>query len=301
MEVIQERIRQLKKEKKAVLLAHYYQNMEVQEVADFVGDSFALSKTAREVDAKVIVFCGVHFMAESAKILSPEKTVLLPVRDAGCPMADMMTAEDVQRLKDQYPQAGVLCYVNSSAEVKALSDVCCTSSNAVSIAKAMPQKQIIFVPDQNLGQYVAQQVPQKEIVLCEGYCIVHHRVTAEEVIQAKEAHPDAVFLAHPECTPQVLAQADMVGSTAQILNYVERSDKNVFIIGTEQGILENLRIKHPNKTFYLASPKLVCTNMKKTKLEDVLASLEKMQHDITLDEDTRLKAYNSLDRMLSSG
>lgn len=295
---IQEKILKLKKDKNAVILAHIYQDGAVQDIADFVGDSLELSRKAADVKSDVIVFCGVRFMAESAKILNPEKTVLLPVIDAGCPMADMVTASDVTAHRKKHPDAAVVCYVNSSAETKAECDICCTSSNAVKVVKSLKEKKVIFVPDENLGSYVAAQVPEKEIILHKGYCIVHKRVLEDEVRKAKKAVPGAKLLVHPECTPDVVAQADFVGSTAQIIKYARESGHDKFIISTEMGILHVLQKENPGKEFYMASPKLVCTNMKKTHIEDVLRSLQNMEHEIILEEDLIKRAKKSLDRML---
>ncbi len=288
----------LKKEKNAVIVAHSYQRDEVQEIADMVGDSFALSKFCATTDAEVVVFCGVHFMAESAKILSPEKTVLLPEIDAGCPMADMITGPDLKEFKAKNPDAAVVCYINSSAEVKAESDVCCTSSNAVNIVKKMPEKKILFVPDMNLGRFVAEQVPEKEIICWEGYCITHFRITAEEVLKVKELHPDAKLLIHPECRPEVVELGDFVGSTKQIIDYARNSDCQKFIIGTEMGVLYQLQNENPNKTFYMMSNGLVCPNMKKTRLVSVYNALAEMKYQMELDENVRLKAKTCLERML---
>ncbi|WP_207669202.1 quinolinate synthase NadA [Natranaerovirga pectinivora] len=293
-----ERINALKKEKNAMIIAHLYQKAEVQDIADFVGDSFELSKKAKENDAETIVFCGVHFMAESAKILSPHKKVLLPRSDAGCPMADMVSEKEVKLLREKYPDAAIVCYVNSSAEVKALSDICCTSSNAVKVVESLPHKQIVFIPDENLGNYVAKQVKDKEIIPFKGYCITHKLVTREEVIRIKNEFPEAELLVHPECTEEVLGEADFAGSTAQIINYVKHSNKDTFIIGTEEGILHKLHNENPGKTFYLASPKLICMNMKKTSLEAVLDALENETTEIVLEDEVRERAYLSLNRML---
>ncbi len=295
---IQEKILKLKKEKNAVILAHIYQDGAVQDIADFTGDSLELSRKAANADNDVIVFCGVRFMAESAKILNPEKTVLLPVIDAGCPMADMVTGQDVIEHRKNHPDAAVVCYVNSSAETKAECDICCTSSNAVNVVQSLKEKEVIFVPDENLGSYVASQVPEKDMILHKGYCIVHKRVLEDEVKKAKESLPNAKLLVHPECTPDVVAQADFVGSTAQIIKYVKESEDKEFIISTEMGILHVLENQNPEKKFYMASPKLVCVNMKKTHIEDVLRSLENMEHEIILDEDLMIRAKKSLDRML---
>ncbi len=293
-----EKIKTLKINKDAFILAHLYQSKEIQQIADFVGDSFELAKKAKEVINSVIVFCGVDFMAESAKILNHTKTVLLPVLDASCPMADMITADDVIALKKKYPNATVVCYVNTSAQVKAVCDVCCTSSNAVKIVNALPNKQIIFVPDENLGSFVAQQIKDKEIILYSGYCIVHKRVTVNDLELAKNAHPNAKILVHPECVDEIIKMADFAGSTGQILNFVKNSNENEFIIGTEQGILYPLQEQNKNKTFYLLTPKLLCVNMKKTHLEDVLRCLETNTYEITISEDIINKAKNSLNKMM---
>ncbi len=292
-------ILKLKRERNAVIVAHNYQIDDVQEIADVVGDSFALSKYCAEDPRDVIVFCGVHFMAESAKILSPQKTVLLPEINAGCPMADMVTAQDVRKMKETYPGAAVVCYINTSAEVKAECDICCTSSNAVKVIESLSEEQIIFVPDKNLGDYIAKKVPRKKMILWEGYCITHHRVTTEDVKMVKETHPDALVLAHPECRPEVVALADFVGSTKQIIDFAAASKENKFIIGTEMGVLVRLRKDNPHKTFYLLSQGLICPNMKKTKLESVYHALRDMKYAIELEEEIRLKAKGSLERMLA--
>lgn len=298
LENIVSEINKLKKEKNAVILAHFYERDETQDIADFVGDSLELSRKARDLEADVIVFCGVYFMAESAKVLSPQKTVLLPVLNAGCAMADMVTKEDVLRLRKEHPEAAVVTYVNSSAEVKAVSDICCTSSNAVKVAKAIPQKEIIFVPDKNLGHYVSLFVPEKKFILHSGYCPTHDIMTIEDVKIAKAAHPGAPILVHPECSPEVVEQADFVGSTAQIIDYAGKADDKDIIIGTERGVLHRLRQLNPDKNFYLLSEKLTCADMKKCKPEDVLKSLQTMQNDIQLDEETIKNASLSLSRML---
>lgn len=293
-----EEIKKLKKERNATIVAHSYQIDEVQDIADVVGDSFALSKYCASSDADVIVFCGVHFMAESAKILSPQKTVLLPEKDAGCPMADMVTADDVRRLKSQHPGAVVVCYINSSADVKAESDVCCTSSNAVKVVESIEEKDIIFVPDKNLGSYVAKMVPDKNVILWDGYCITHHRVKIDEVKKVRELHPDAELLVHPECQPEVVESADFVGSTKQIIDHATQSSGSKFIIGTEMGVLYKLRKDNPEKTFYLLSQGMICVNMKKTTLESIYNSLKQMENKIELKEDVRVRAKKALDRML---
>ena len=299
-EMIQE-IKKLKKQQNAVIVAHNYQADEVQEAADMVGDSLALSRYCANNSADIVVFCGVEFMAESAKILSPFKTVLLPERDAGCPMADMVTAEAIQEKKREIPDAVVICYINSSAAVKAESDICCTSSNAIKVARTVKQDKIIFVPDQNLGQYVAQNVPEKQIILWKGFCATHHRVRLKQVKKAREAHQDAVLLVHPECRPEVIENADFVGSTKQIIDYARNSDKAKFIVGTEDGILYSLKKENPEKTFYLLAPGLVCPDMKKTSLNSVYTALKEMKYQINIDEEIRLKAKGCLERMLEIG
>lgn len=291
-------ILKLKKERDAVILAHNYQPAEVQEVADFIGDSFVLSRQAADTKNKVIVFCGVHFMAESAKILSPDKTVLLPVADAGCPMAEMVNAERLREAKKKYPDAAVVCYVNSSAEVKAESDICCTSSNAVKVVQSVKSRRVIFVPDENLGRYVAGKVKDKDIIFWEGFCITHKRIKPEEVTQIRRLHPDAKILVHPECRPEVQQLADFIGSTTEIIDYAKQLPEKDIIIGTEEGVLHTLRKQNPDKNFYLLSPGLICANMKKTGREDVRNALLNMQHEIVVPEAVRLKALKSLEEML---
>ncbi len=296
-QMIQE-INKFKKEKDAIILAHNYQIPEVQQVADIIGDSLALSRAAQEVNNKLIVFCGVHFMAESAKILSPHKKILLPAIDAGCPMADMVTAEDLIEYKTKNPDTTIVCYVNSSAEVKAESDICCTSSNALKVIKSINSKKILFVPDQNLGNYIKNKVEDKEIELWPGFCITHHRVKGHEVERAKELHPDAEVLVHPECNDEVIQRADFVGSTSQIISYATNSDKTKFIIGTEMGVLHKLETDNPDKKFYLLSTGLICNNMKKTTLNNIYESLKNEQYEIHVEEEIRIKALKALDRML---
>lgn len=291
-------INRMKKEQNAVIVAHSYQVDEVQEIADVVGDSFALSQFCASSTSDVIVFCGVHFMAESAKILSPEKTVLLPEINAGCPMADMVTADGLREMKKKHPQAAVVCYINSSAEVKAECDVCCTSSNALKVVKSIDSKDIIFVPDQNLGSYVAKMVPEKNIILWEGYCITHHKIKPDEALKAKELHQDALLLVHPECRPDIAELADFVGSTKQIIDYAKQSKHDKFIIGTEMGVLYQLKKDSPNKTFYLMSPGLICPNMKKTSLQSVHDALAYKRYEINLSEDVIRRSAHCLNKML---
>lgn len=294
-------IKKMKKEQNAVIVAHSYQVDEVQEIADVTGDSLALSQFCASSQADTIVFCGVHFMAESAKLLSPEKTVLLPEINAGCPMADMVTAEALKEAKKKYPHAAVVCYINSSAEVKAECDICCTSSNAEKVIRSIDKKDIIFAPDKNLGSYVAKKVPEKNIIFWEGYCITHHKIKKDAVIESKRLHPDAVLLVHPECRPEIQELADFVGSTKQIIDYARNSEHDKFIIGTEMGVLYQLKKENPNKTFYMMSTGLICPNMKKTSLQSVHDALAKRQYEITLDSGIIERASGSLNRMLAVG
>ncbi|HBA88973.1 MAG TPA: quinolinate synthase [Geobacter sp.] len=295
---IKSSIKTLLKERNAVLLAHNYMRDEVQEIADITGDSLALSMEAARTDADVIVFCGVHFMAESASILSPQKTVLLPRLDAGCPMADMVTVEGLVELKAKLPGVPVVTYVNSSAAVKAESDICCTSANALKVVQSLPEQEIIFAPDKNLGSYVAR-FTDKRFHLWEGYCPTHERLKPEVVRELKAKHPDAPFVCHPECNPAVVALADHACSTTGMYDYCQKSDARKFIIGTEAGILWRLRRDNPDKEFILASPALVCPNMKLTSLEDVLEALETMKPVVKVPEEIRIPAKRALDRMLA--
>lgn len=295
---MKEEIQQLKKEKKAVILAHYYVPDAVQDVADFIGDSFALAKMAKEADADRIVFAGVRFMGESAKILNPDKKVLMPDLNADCPMAHMATLTNIKRMRQEVPNLAVVCYVNSTAELKTQSDVCVTSSNAVEIIKNLPQKNIYFIPDQHLASFVKELVPEKNIILNDGYCITHHRMRVEDVRQAKAAHPDALVLVHPECKKEVVALADYAGSTAGILRYAKESQHAQFIIGTELGVLYELKKQNPHKKFYPMSDRLICVNMKKVTLEKVRDCLLYDQNEIVLDQQTMEQARLSMDCML---
>ncbi|WP_342304127.1 quinolinate synthase NadA [Methanolobus sp. ZRKC5] len=291
-----EKIQELKKERNAVILAHNYERGEIQDIADFTGDSLGLSKQAMEQEAEVIVFCGVHFMAESAAILSPEKTVLLPEKYAGCPMASMITADALREEKMKYPDAAVVCYVNSTAEVKAESDICCTSANAVEVVNSLEENEILFVPDKNLADYVSRY-STKKIIPWEGYCPTHNQILVTDVIKAKKEHPDAEVLAHPECRRDVIDMADKVFSTTGMVEYAKNSGDE-FIIATESGILHKLEKDNPGKRFYSVSEFAVCPEMKAIDLDSLLNSLEKMQHVITVPEDIRVKARIALDRML---
>ncbi len=291
-------ILRLKEERNAIIVAHLYQDGEIQDIADLVGDSFELSRYCANTDKDVIVFCGVHFMAESAKILSPDKTVLLPALDAGCPMADMADVEGLRELKARYPEAAVVCYVNTTAAIKAECDICCTSSIAEKVVRSLPNKQIIFLPDRNLGSYVAKQVPEKEFIFWAGFCPTHNALSPMHVAEAREAYPNALLAIHPEAPPSVVELADYVGSTKQIINYCTESDRNEFIIGTEEGILHPLKKKNPNKIFHMLKYNFICSNMKKTTMEVLYESLRDMKHVITLEEDILKKASLSLERML---
>jgi len=293
-----ERIAELKEELDAVIVAHNYQRPEVQDIADFVGDSLELSRQCTTVDARTIVFCGVHFMAEIAAILNPDRTVLLSEGSAGCPMADMVSADELREWKQRYPQALVVTYVNSSAETKAESYICCTSANGVEIVDSVPGNDILFVPDQNLGHYIATQT-KKNIILYPGFCYVHHRLKPEQVKLAKKLHSEAQVIVHPECRPEVITLADAALSTSQMLRYVKASSHNSFIIGTEEGLLHRLRQENPGKSFYLVSNSQICTNMKKTTLETLARTMELRQNKVTVPEGVRIKAKQAVDRMLA--
>lgn len=298
-EQLKQRIKELAAERNALLMAHNYQRDEVQEIADITGDSLALSMEAAKTDKEVIVFCGVHFMAESAAILSPEKIVLLPRADAGCPMADMVTAEGLRKFKAQHPGATVVTYVNSTAAVKAESDICCTSSNAVNVARSLDAEKLLLVPDRNLGRYIAKHVPEKECICWEGYCPTHDRLKVEEIKQARADHPGALFMAHPECTPEVLALADHICSTSGMYTFAKENPAGKFIVGTENGVLWRLKLENPEKEFIMPSRSLVCPNMKLTTLEDIVKCLETMEPRVTIPEEVWEKARLSLDRMLA--
>jgi quinolinate synthase len=296
---IVERIQKLKAERKAVILAHNYQIPEVQDIADFVGDSLGLSIQASRTDAEVIVFCGVHFMAETAKILSPGKTVLLPDKNAGCPMANMINGRQLRALKEQHPGAKVLCYVNTSAEVKAECDLCCTSANAVTMVRGALKdaQEIIFVPDQYLADYVSGQTGRR-FILWNGYCPTHARILPEDIVRAKALHPAAVVIAHPECTPEVRNLADRVASTEGMCRYVKETEAREIIVGTEVGIIHRLKKENPEKVFYPASERAICPNMKLITLEKVLWALEDMQPVIDVPPEIAAKARRCIERML---
>ncbi|OHB81915.1 MAG: quinolinate synthase [Planctomycetes bacterium RBG_19FT_COMBO_48_8] len=293
-----EQIEKIKAERGAVILAHNYQPGEIQDLADFTGDSLGLSIQASETDADVIVFCGVRFMAETAAILSPGKTGLLPEKSAGCPMADMITAEQLRQLKNENPDALVVCYINSSAEVKAESDYCCTSANAVEVVNSLPEdKLIIFVPDQHLGQFVAERTG-RDIVLWPGYCTTHVLITADDIKAARAKYPDAIVMAHPECTEPVKGASDELLSTGQMLKFAVRSTAKRFIIATEIGIIHTLKKQNPEAEFFPASDRAICPNMKKITLDKIIGSLQEMQYKIIVPETISIKAKKALDRMV---
>jgi len=294
---LQKEVRELLAERDAIMLAHNYQRDEIQETADITGDSLGLSQAAAESKASVIVFCGVHFMAESAAILSPEKTVILPRVDAGCPMADMITADQLRAEKDKRPGVPVVAYVNTSAEVKAESDICCTSANAVRVVDSLSSDTVYMVPDKNLSHYVSRST-SKRMEWWNGFCATHHKLMPGDVEKARRENPDALFVCHPECRPEVVDIADHVCSTSGMYKFCKESDAPAFIIGTEMGILYRLRKENPGKRFILPSDCLICPNMKLTTLEDVAESLREMSGVVTVPEDIRVRAKAALDRML---
>lgn len=295
---ITEEIQALKKEKNAVILAHYYVNPEVQEIADYIGDSFYLSKVAVGLKEQTIVFCGVSFMGESAKILNPDKTVLMPDVEADCAMAHMADAETIRRMREQYEDLAVVCYINSTAELKRHSDVCVTSANAVQIVRAMPNQNIFFIPDKNLAHFVAEQVPEKHFVYNDGYCPVHEKMQVRELLDVKEQHPKAEILCHPECPKAVLELADYVGSTSGIIRYAAESACREFIIGTENGVRWKLEQENPGKTFYFTKTEPVCRDMKRITLEKILHVLKTGEQALEVNEALREAAQKQLERML---
>jgi quinolinate synthase len=294
----QQEVRQWLARRNAILLAHNYQPPEIQDTADFLGDSLALSLTAAKTPAAVIVFAGVHFMAETAAILCPDKTVLLPRLDVGCFMADTISAQDLRERKAQLPGVPVVTYVNSSAAVKAESDICCTSANAVKVVNSLAASRVLMVPDQNLAKYTARHT-DKEVLFWQGCCNIHDALTAEEVKDCRRSHPEALFLAHPECRPEVLDLADAIRSTSGMLEFVRASAAPEFIVGTEQGILYTLKQQNPGKKFYSPSPRLVCPDMKRISLDDIVTALKENRHLITLPEDMRRRALTAVERMLA--
>jgi len=292
-----EKINKLKKEKNAVVLAHCYQNVEIDEVADFVGDSLYLSKKAKDTNADIIVFAGVSFMAETAKLLSPDKKVLLPRTEAGCFMANMIDTEGLKEFKAKYPNRPVVCYVNSTAAIKAESDICCTSSNAVEIVKKLNEKEVLFVPDTYLGKWVESKLDGVKVITYNGFCPTHLRVFADDIKKARVEHPNAKILAHPECHHTVTNLADFVGSTKEIMDYVDKSDEKEFVIATEKGVYDRLKRDYKDKIFYMIKDNLVCKNMKWNTLEDIYYSLLNETFEIKLDNNTMLKAKECIEKM----
>lgn len=293
------KILELKKEKNAVILSHNYQRGDVQDIADFVGDSLGLSQKASKTDADVIIFCGVHFMAETAAIICPDKIVVIPDPHAGCPMAAMVTARELREKKKQHPDATIVCYVNSTAEVKAESDICCTSANATKVVASIPEeKEILFIPDKSLGDYVARQLG-REMILWEGFCPTHHRILSDHIRRLKEEHPDAKVVVHPECTGDVISLADHVASTTGIVKYVRESNARRFIVGTENGIIHRLKKENPEKQFFHVIKLADCPNMKLNTLEKVLWALEDLEPRVTVPQDIREKARRAIDKMLA--
>lgn len=295
---LKDKITNLKKEKDVAILAHYYVDGEVQRIADYVGDSFYLSKVATNLEQQNILFCGVKFMGESAKLLNSDKKVVMADDFADCPMAHMVTVEKIANVRTQYDDLAVVCYVNSTAQIKAVSDVCVTSSNALRVVKKLPEKNIFFIPDEHLGRYVAKYIPEKNFIFNDGFCHVHKSITVENVIKAKEVYPDAVVLTHPECTDEVIAVSDFVGSTSEIIDYATNSAYNKFIICTEMGVFFELQEKNPDKKFYSVGHRQFCPNMKKVTLEKVVQALEDMNSTIELSDNIIRDAAKPLQRML---
>lgn len=298
---IREEIEQLKKEKNAVILAHYYVRPEVQEIADYIGDSFYLSKVAVGLKEQMIVFCGVSFMGESAKVLNPDKTVLMPDIHADCAMAHMADPETIWRVREKYEDVAVVCYINSTAELKRYSDVCVTSANAVQIVKALPNRNIFFIPDRNLAHFVAEQAPEKHFIFNEGFCPVHENIQTDQIRKAKEEHPDAEVLTHPECTREVLEMSDYVGSTSGIIKYAGESGADEFIICTETGVRAELEKRYPDKKFYFTDAAPVCEDMKRITLEKILHVLQTGENEVILDEGLRAGSEKPLKEMLKLG
>ncbi len=295
----QEMIEKLKKEKDAVILAHYYVSDEVQEIADYIGDSFYLSKIATELNNKIIVFCGVSFMGESGKLLNPDKVVLMPDINADCPMAHMVTKKEIDAVREQFENLAVVCYINSTAEIKSWADVCVTSANAVQIVRNLPNKNILFIPDRNLGRYVKEQVPEKNIILVKGYCPIHEEISLEEIQELKRLYPQAKILVHPECNKEVSELADYIGSTTGILNYAEKSDDKEFIIATEIGVEYELRKQNPGKRFYFPKTKPICKDMKKITLDNIVHVLTTEENQINVENSYAEPSKVTLERMLS--
>jgi quinolinate synthase len=293
------KIQKLKKEKNAIILAHYYQPANIQQIADFVGDSYYLSEIARDSKEDVVVMCGVKFMAESAKILSPQKKILMPILDAGCKMADMVDEEGIIKLKEKYKDAYTVCYINSTAKVKSHCDVAVTSSSAIDILKNIESNQIIFLPDKNLGSYISEFFKEKEFILWEGYCKYHNDIKKEDVLKLKKEHKDAKILVHPECTKEIRSLGDYIGSTTGIINYATESEDKDFIICTEEGVLYELNKRNPNKNFFIPGGKISCTDMKKTTLQSLYDTLLNMKNEVIVDEKVAKGALTCLDNMHS--
>ncbi len=298
---VREQILKLKKEKNAVILAHYYAPAEAQEIADYVGDSFYLAKVAKKSTADIIVFCGVSFMGESAKILNPDKKVLMPDLTADCPMAHMVAKGKIEEMREKYDDLAVVCYINSTAELKCQSDVCVTSSNAIKIVKALPNKNIFFIPDRNLGRYVASQIPEKNIIINDGCCPIHAAITKAQLLEQKQRHPNAPILIHPECEPELLEISDYIGSTAELIGHVSNSPLDEFIICTEDGVDYKLVTDNPTKKFFYPDPHPCCADMKLNTLENILFVLEKEDNEVYVDESVAKKAWKPLNRMLELG
>lgn len=296
-----DKINRLKKEKNAVILSHYYAPAEAQKVADYVGDSFYLAKMAKKSTADIIVFCGVYFMGESAKILNPDKKVLMPDISADCPMAHMVEEEKIEQMKKEYEDLAVVCYINSTASIKSLSDVCVTSSNAVKIVRSLPNKSIFFIPDLNLGQYIAKQVPEKNIIVNDGCCPIHAAITEEQLMNCKHEHPSAPILIHPECAPELLEISDFIGSTSEIISYANNASANEFIICTEEGVDYKLITDNPKKKFFYPMPRPCCGDMKLNTQAAILSVLEKEDNEVFVDKTVSEGALRSLERMLELG
>ena len=298
MEGIREKINKLKREKNAVILAHSYQNIEIDEVADYVGDSLYLSRMAAKTDADIIVFAGVYFMAQTAKILCPQKKVLLPDLNAGCAMADMINLNQLREFKSKNPDIKTVCYINSTAEVKSECDICCTSSNAPEIVKNLQADKVLFLPDKNLGRWVEKQLKNVQVITYDGYCPIHHNITVEDVLKIKKENPGVKLLAHPECKEEVSSLADFVGSTTAIMDFVKESCDNKYIIATEKGVVDRLKRDYPEKEFELIKENLICSSMKVNTLEGIYNSLNNETHEIKVEEETSRKALKCIERML---
>ena len=295
---VQEEIKKIKQEKQAVILAHYYTSPEVQEIADYTGDSFYLSKIAAKLENPILVYCGVAFMGESGYLLNPNKKVLMPDLEADCPMAHMVLKEEIDNARKKYDDLAVVCYINSTAQIKSWCDVSVTSANAVQIVKNIPNKNILFVPDKNLGRYVADNVPEKNVMLVKGYCPIHENISVEEIEEIKQLHPEAEILVHPECCEEVVDLADYVGSTSGIIEYVSKSPKKEWIIGTEIGVLYALQKEKPDNKFYFPKTKPICSNMKKITLEKILRVLKEEESQATVEKEVSIAAKHTLDKML---